>query len=380
MKVLHIITGLNVGGAENMLTKLLEASPDAAREAAVLSLLAPGPLAPRIRACGVRLESLQMQRGMPGPGDALRLARMVREIGPEVLHGWMYHGMLAASFAAFALPGRVPLIWNIRHSLADPARESRSTRLLLRLGAARSRRPDAIVYNADAALAQHSAFGFSAGRARVLPNGFDCQVYRPDPAARQRLGREFGIDPGVLLVGHVARLHPMKDHAMLVEAAALARAQGLDLHLVMIGAGLEDSPLDLRARIARLLPPGRVTLSGARGDISSLMPGFDLLALPSAWGEAFPNVLGEALACGVPAVATDVGDSARIVGDEGRIVAPGDPRAFAAALGELADLGAERRRELGLAGRRRIEQSYSIGAIANAYRQLHTEIAKRGQA
>lgn len=375
MKVLHIITGLNVGGAENMLAKLLEASPNAAQEAVVLSLLEPGALAPRILACGVRLVSLHMRRGLPLPGDALRLARLVREIQPDVLHGWMYHGLLAASFAAFIVGKNAPLIWNIRHSLANPAHESRTTRMLLRLSAAQSKRPDAIVYNSQAALTQHGAFGLHGAKAKVIPNGFDCQLYRPDPEARARLNREFGIAPGALLVGHVARLHPMKDHAMLVEATAMARAKGTDLHLLMIGTGLEDPPTDLRERIARLLPADRVTLTGARNDISRLMPGFDLLALPSAWGEAFPNVLGEALACGVPAVATDVGDSALIVGDQGRIVLPGNAEDFASALVELAELSGEQRREIGLAGRKRIEADYSLDAIAGAYQRLHEGLA-----
>lgn len=375
MRILHVITGLNVGGAETMLAKLIEHSPHAAANTVVLSLLPPGPLAERIRACGVRIETLELSRAMPSPRAVLRLVRLARAIRPDVVHGWMYHGILAATIAHAALGTGAGLIWNVRHSLADPKRESRSTRLLLRLSAALSRRPDAIVYNSHAALREHSAHGYCADRAEVLPNGFDLDRFRPDPAAREWLRALLGIDPRATVVGHVARYHPMKDQTMLVEAVGRARAQGADLHLVMIGAELDDPPAELRRAIDRHVPPSRVSLLGARSDIGALMPGFDLFALSSAWGEGFPNVLGEALACGVPAVATDVGDSVRVVGSDGIVVAPGEAGAFARALNQLAALPPAEREALGQRGAARIHELYAISRIAGLYEDLHRRIA-----
>jgi glycosyltransferase involved in cell wall biosynthesis len=374
LKVLHIITGLNVGGAENMLAKLIEAaSPDISQE--VVSLLEPGPLAERISARNVRVHSVGMKRGLPTPRAAFELTKIVRSVRPDVLHGWMYHGNLAASFARRMAAGNARLLWNVRHSLADPKSETRMTQALLWLSARISGAPDAIIYNSQAALDQHSKHGFSASRALVLPNGFDCDKFRPDPQARKKLEEIFGIEPSRLVVGCIARQHPMKDHANLIEAVSLARRSGLDIHLLMVGAGMKPPPDDLAARISKLLPPDRVTTAEARFDVSDWLAGLDVLAVPSAWGEGFPNVIGEALCSGVPVIATDVGDSRIIVGDAGETVCARDPEAFAEALRRILSGSREDRAALGTQGRRRMIERYSLPSITGEYEKLYRSIS-----
>ncbi|WP_324827742.1 glycosyltransferase [Qipengyuania zhejiangensis] len=375
MKVLHIITGLNVGGAENMLCKLLENGNASDRSAAVLSLLDPGPLAERIRAIGVPIYTLGMKSGLAGPISTIRLARIVNIVSPDVLHGWMYHGNLAATFAHSTVARRLPLIWNVRHSLADPSLETRRTRAILKISAAISRAPSSIIYNSARAADQHEKYGYSPHRRVVIPNGFDFDIFRPNIQARKRMGGEFAIDPGATVVGIVARLHPMKAHAMLVKAVGHARAAGRDLHLVMIGEGISSPPAELAAAIADHLPADRVTLLGARSDIADILPGFDILAVPSGWGEGFPNVIGEALACEVPVVTTDVGDSALIVAENGIVVAPGDADSFAQALVELTDLGPEGRAAMGRAGRNRTRGLYGLAEIADRYERLYEAVS-----
>jgi glycosyltransferase involved in cell wall biosynthesis len=377
MIVLHIITAINVGGAETMLCKYLENKNSEGTKHVVLSLMKPGPKAAGIKALGIPVYTLGMKRWFPGPVEALRLVRLVNIIRPDVLHGWMYHGNLAASFAHFASAFNVPLVWNVRHSLADPKRESWRTRILLKVSAAISRRPSAIIYNSAAAAIQHRDAGYAPEKAVVLPNGFDFDLFRPNGEARKRLNLEYGIDPGAILVGKIARLHPMKDHAMLVEAVALARAQGHDLHLLMMGEGLAKPPDDLQQQIDRLLPANRITLIGGRSDVADLLPGLDILALSSAWGEGFPNVIGESLACQVPVVATDVGDSAAIVADSGIIALPGDTEAFSNALVEMAALGPAGRRSLGFAGRNRAKANYGLAEVSARYDKLHNDLVSQ---
>lgn len=377
MIVLHIITALNVGGAETMLCKYLENHSADGTKHVVLSLMRPGPKAARIKALGIPVYTLGMKHWLPGPLEALRLVRLVNLIRPDLLHGWMYHGNLAASFAHAVLASNLPLVWNVRHSLADPKRENWRTRALLKLSAAISGRPSAIVYNSAVAATQHQHVGYSADNALVLPNGFDFDLFRPNADARKRLNLEFGIDPDAVLVGKIARLHPMKDHAMLVEAVALARARGHDLHLLMVGEGLATPPPDLQDQINRLLPVDRVSVGGARPDVADLLPGLDILAVSSAWGEGFPNVIGEALACQVPVVATDVGDSALIVADSGIVVPPGDAEAFAMALAEIASLGPDGRKSLGSAGRHRGKANYSLKEISKRYDEMHHDLVCR---
>ncbi|MBX7531962.1 glycosyltransferase [Qipengyuania sp. 1XM1-15A] len=377
MKILHVITGLNVGGAENMLAKLIEKDPRPQTQH-VLSLLKPGPLAERITATGATVHTLGMERGLPTIAAARRLTKLVREIGPDVLHGWMYHGNLAVTYAQFANRSAIPTIWNIRHSLEDARRETLRTRALLAISRRLSHRPSAIVYNSAASAAQHEAYGFSAAQRIVIPNGFDCSLFRPDPEASEKVEALFGIPPGRPVMGCIARLHPMKGHANLLAAATIAMQRGSDFHLLMVGHGLAEPPNDLQELIANL-PSGRVTTCDARLDVAEWLPGIDILAVPSGWGEAFPNVIGEALSCGVPVISTDVGDSSAIVGPAGEIVSPEDPETLAGAISRMLELSRDERSRLGLAGRDRVVDNYSLDAITQRYEDLYREVSsKRG--
>lgn len=375
MKVLHVITGLNVGGAENMLAKLIENDP-APHTQHVLSLLEPGPLSDRITSAGANVETLGMKRGFPTIAAARRLARHVKGLSPDVLHGWMYHGNLAVTLAKAMTGLSIPTIWNVRHSLADESKESFRTRALLALSRRLSRRPDAIIYNSRVSAAEHEAFGYSADRRIVIPNGFDCSLFRPSPAARERIEALFGIPAGRPIVGCVARLHPMKGHGTLVSAAVRAFEQGERFHLLLVGHGLEDPPAELRALLAKL-PEDHVTTCGARFDVAQWLPGLDVLAVPSGWGEAFPNIIGEALASGVPVVTTDVGDSRSIVGSAGETVPPDDPEAMANALMALLQMPTAERAGLSAEGRRRIVENYSLDAITDRYRNLYHDLVSR---
>ena len=377
--VQHVTTSLDVGGAQAMLVKLLEANVAKRKCArpAVLSLMRPGTFAPRLRQTGCPTYTLGMSRGLPGPIAALRLLRITAMLRPDILQGWMYHGNLAASVASLAAGRKVPVFWNVRHSLADPMVEKRSSRALFALSARLSRSVQGIIYNSRTAAKEHAAIGFDPSRAIHIPNGFDLSSYRPDPCARGRLRALFALPDGGVTVGMVARNHPMKDHAMLVRAIAHARATGLDLRLLLVGPGMDRPDPALKRLIAECLPAETVTFVGERTDVADWLPGLDLLALSSAWGEAFPNILGEAMACGVPCIATDVGDSAWVVGECGLIVPPRDAVAMGVALERFAELDEGARRNLGAAGRARAVANFDINDIAVQYRRLYASAVQR---
>jgi glycosyltransferase involved in cell wall biosynthesis len=373
----HITTSLDMGGAQTMLVKLLEAGAGKDRCSSVLSLMQPGVLTPLLQEAGCPVYSLGMRRGMIGPLALVRLLRITASVSPDLIQGWMYHGNLAASVAGFIQGANVPVIWNVRHSLTNPAVEKRATRGLLALSARLSGSAAAIIYNSQAAALEHEAIGFAADRATYIPNGFDCERFRPDRSRGAHLRTLFGIEDDALVVAMVARLHPMKDHRTLVDAVAQARATGSKLHLLLVGTGLDNPPASLTKAISELLPPNSVTLVGERTDVADWLPGVDILALSSAWGEAFPNVLGEAMACGIPCVATDVGDCAAILGDTGTIVPPRDATALAAALSHIVALGSNGRERLGHAARTRVSEHFEIGQIALRYRRLYASVLDR---
>ncbi len=370
--VLHMITGLNVGGAETMLARLL-AHP-ALRKGGlnhqVLSLLPPGPLADRLRSAEIPVRSLGMRRSLPGPRDVLRLLRHVRGIRPRIIHGWMYHGNLAATVGQFAAPRPCALMWNIRHSVADLAREPAHSQRIIRMGARLSNRPVSIICNSHAAVDQHAALGYLPERMQVIGNGFDCDRFAPDRALNQKLRAMFRIRAGGIVVAMVARAHPMKSVDVLVNAVILAREMGNDIHLLLVGDRMDEPGPDLR-RLLERIPAGRRTLSGARLDVAAWLPGVDILAMPSSWGEGFPNILGEAMACGIPCVATDVGDAARLIGQTGLVVPVGDAPAMAQALDRLVRLGPSGRELMGSAARKRIRDNYSLQRIATDYADLY---------
>jgi glycosyltransferase involved in cell wall biosynthesis len=375
MRLLHIITGLQTGGAEMMLFKLLDAMHAAGFDAAVLSLMPPGPVGERISILGIPVYSLNVCSGMSSLTEILRMRRLVREIKPDVIQGWMYHGNLAAWFA-HRWVNRAPVVWNIRQSLYEIHHEKRLTRWVIRLGAALSSRVQAIVYNSHTSRPQHEAAGYDRRHALVIPNGFDLDRFKSSPERRLVFRKALKVDADVPLVGMVARWHPMKDHANFLRAAARVLERFKDVHFVLAGRGIDADNAMLMDMIGSLKLADRVHLLGEVSDVAVVMATLDVLVSASS-SEAFSNVLGEGMACGVPCVATDVGDSAKVLDGHGRIVPPHDPAAMAAAVIELLHLDRHRRVELGAAARLHVEENFSISEIADRYAALYEKLANK---
>jgi glycosyltransferase involved in cell wall biosynthesis len=373
VRLVHVITGLHVGGAETMLWRLLPALRSSGFAQEVVSLLDPGPVAARIEALGLRCHALGMRRGVPSAAKALRLARLLRRERPDVVQTWMYHADLLGGAAA-RLAG-APVVWGIHHSTLDARTTRWTTRATVRSCAWLSGAiPARIVCVSRSARALHVAAGYCERKFVVIPNGFDLARFAPDPPARREVRRELGVADGAVLVGLVARVHPQKDHPNLLRAAAILARTRPEVRYVLCGDGTADD----RALLAAIREAGvadRFLLLGRRDDVPRLMGALDVATLPSAFGEAFPLAIGEAMACGVPCAVTDVGDSAELVGDTGRVVPPRDPAALARALGELAEMGPEGRRALGEAARARIEANYSLAQVAARYAEVYRSVA-----
>lgn len=375
-RILHTITGLNVGGAELLMLRLLAAMDRARFEPSVLSLLKPGPVGARAIDLGIPVATVDMTRGLPTPSQALRLWRQAKTAPADIVQGWMYHGSLAGTLAWWRQGRRPRLAWNIRHSLSDLAHEPKLTQVIIRAMINLSRRPDAIIYCSQAARRQHEAAGFAAEKGVLIANGFDTALFRPDAQARRRVGEIIGATADELLLGVVARVDPMKDHANLLRAAALV-GDGVKVRLVFVG---RDATAENTALVTTIQQCGlgeKVSLLGQRDDVPKLMPGLDALVSPSAWGEAFPNAVAEAMASGVPAIVTDVGDSAWIVGDTGLVVPPSNSEALAAALRRFGSLPTDSRRDLAARARARVVNDFSMAQMTRNYEALYERLAER---
>jgi len=384
MRIMHVITGLSTGGAETMLLKLLSAA-SGSMEHAVVSLGDEGTIGPRIAALGVPVHCLGLKRNAPNPFRALSIQSLAQRIDPQLIQGWMYHGNLMASVAALAFRKRaqknmlqekapnvkLPVIWNIRQTVYDLRNERWLTARFIHLGARMSHRPTAIIYNSQTSAGQHEALGYRAEKRVIIPNGFDCQALRPDEAARKAVRTELGIADDTVVIGLVARYHPMKDHAGFLRAAgAVARARP-QTKFVLAGTGVSSKQSELAEAVRQNGLQDHVILLDERSDIPSLNNAFDIACSASAWGEGFSNSIGEAIACGVPCVVTDVGDSAYLVGNTGLVAPPGESQALANAIVQLIGMGRASRWQLGTKARSRIEIEFSLPAIVRRYEDLY---------
>jgi len=370
-KVLHIITDLDVGGAERMLVALIGPLAEAGFDSTVLSLMWGGALAEVLRQQGVAVHELGMRPGLPRPAEFPRLVRMIRDLQPDLVQTWMYHADLLGGAAA-RLAGKMPVVWGLHNTDLDPRRTKRSTRWVVRACATLSHRlPTKIVSCSDAGIGIHVDQGYAKDRIISIPNGFDTTALRSDAVDGPAVRGELGLAEDAVLVGQVARFDPQKDHRNFVQAAGLVVEQRPDIHFALVGKGCERDNAALADWIAATGAAERFHLLGLRSDVHRLLAALDLAVLSSAFGEAFPLVVGEAMCCGVPCVATDVGDSARIIGDTGRIVAARDPVALAGAMLELLELTAAERQALGTAARSRILAEFSLPAVAARYAALY---------
>ena len=314
----------------------------------------------RIRALGLAVEGLGMRPGRPSPLALAALVRLLRRARPDLVQTWMYHSDLLGGAAARLLG--LPVLWGVRHD-ACPG-DKPLTRLTRRACALLSPwLPRQVIFNSESARRSHAAAGYASRKLVVIPNGFDTARFRPDPAARAEVRRELDLPEYAPVVGLVARHHPDKDHATFLAAAAEVRARLPEARFVLCGEGVGwDVPALAAAVDAGGLRPA-TRLLGARTDVERIFAALDLCALSSRT-ESFPNVLGEAMACGVPCVATDCGDVRAILGESGAVVPVADAAALAQAIADQLSLPAEARAEAGVAARRRVEAEFGLTAVA----------------
>jgi glycosyltransferase involved in cell wall biosynthesis len=377
IRVTHVISGLELGGAEMMLYKLLAASDRERFEPNVISLSDLGPLAPRIAHLGVPVSALQMSRGRLQARPLGRLARRLAARRPHVVHTWMYHAdLLGGSMARASCNARV--IWGIRGSV-DPQLSKHSSRMTARACTYASRWvPDRVVSCSERLAEMHIALGYDPARMMVIPNGFDLIRFRPDGGLRERGRRSLGVGARELLVGLVGRYDPQKDHRSFLRAAGELGRMRADVNFVMCGPGVDGDNGELVRLIDESGVAARCQLLGAVEDPRGVLNALDVLVSSSAFGEGFPNVLGEAMACGVPCVSTDVGDAAMILAGTGRVVEVGDWQGLAREVGELLALAPAARAELGRQARARIERDFSLSAVARRFEELYVELCAQG--
>jgi glycosyltransferase involved in cell wall biosynthesis len=372
MLIVHLITDLDVGGAESLLKELVLRSDQNRFRHVVISLQRGGVIVDELKAAGIEVYSLGLKGAATIPLGMVRLIRWLRNLKPDILHCWLYHGCLMGSLGARL--GRVQkVIWGL-HS-ANPALKGYSflTRVVVRLSAKQSSSAAVIVAVSEECWRAHRDLGFLTTRMRVIGNGVDTRRFSPDGSARKSVLVECGFDADSVLIGLFARFSPMKDHATFLHAGRLVLQRWPRVRFLLAGNGVtqDNQPLNQVIRDAGL---GDVTcLLGTRRDMPRLTAALDIACL-SSWSESFGNVIAEAMSCEKPCVVTRVGDLASMVGETGRVVAPRDPTALATALNDLIGMRPEERTALGASARERILSKFSLEATVHAYESVYTEL------
>ena len=372
IRIVHVISALRTGGAEMMLAKLVNGLDRQRFSNVVISLADAGPLKPQIEGLGVPVYSLGMKRGPEDIFALNRLVRLLSELKPTIVQSWLYHADGLSTVAAKL--ARLPvLIWNVRCSDMDLTKYRSLTRCVRWLLACCSGIPDAVIVNSVVGKRQHEQLGYRPKRWEIIPNGFDIERFRPNHETRVACRKSWGVNGDTAVIGLIARVDPMKDHETFFAAAEQTVRARSNVHFVLAGENTQT----LREVVLKKGLMDVVHLLGYRNDMEALLPGIDICCLSSAFGEGFPNVIGEAMACGVPCVSTDVGDVRGIVEETGSIVPIRDADALAKALIDLIDRGPEERERLGRAARQKIETSYSLPTIVEKYAALYVHLARR---
>ena len=360
LTVLHVIPTLRAGGAESMLASLVAAERAQPMSQAVAAFAPGGEFGAKIRAASVPIFDLNCTHLAAMPLAVIRLTRLIKRLQPSAIQSWLYYADLLSLWALEGSGRRsvTRLYWGVRCSDMEPERYRLALRWAISAAAHRAGRPDAVVANSFAGRDVHRRLGYAPRAFPVIPNGIDINRFRPDAAARIENRAHWGIPEGKPLVIHVARVDPMKDHDSLM---AVARALP-DVAFIAVGTGTQS-----------LQAPANLMTLGERNDVAALYSAADFALSTSAFGEGFSNAIAEAMASGVPVVATDVGDARKIVGETGVIVPPREAPALAAAIRSLLSESPGQRTERSAASRQRIERNFSLNRAVATFNSLHRE-------
>ena len=333
MKILHIITGLNKGGAETLLLNLCQF--DKEHEHTIISLSYVKDSQSLSSMHNFSLYSLNFSIGKVRVSGLFKLYKLIKKINPDAIQTWLIHADLIGGLAA-RFAGIKNIFWGVHHTILLQGKVKFSTIFILKCNALLSNFvPKKIIYCAEKSRLIQESIGFNKSKGLVIQNGYNIKNFSQSDVLRNDFRNELGCSDNTFLIGHVGSYHPLKDQSSLIDALAFLNKKGFVYSAVLVGKNLDNNNHDLVSKIRENGLTDHIVLLGERNDIPSVMNGIDLFVL-SSLSEAFPNVLNEAMACGTPCVTTNVGDASLIVDNTGWVVSPKDPEAIANAVFEAA--------------------------------------------
>lgn len=333
MHILHIITGLGNGGAESLLNAMVRS--DTNNTHSIISLYTLGHYGPDLQKDGFHVVALDMPRSKLTIKGLTTLYKEVKKAKADVVQTWMYHANFLGGIVC-KLQRHKHIVWGLHNNDMDRKLSSRSMHLCNSFCAKTSNLiPKQVIHCSASGAELHVDIGYSKKTMRVVPNGYDISQYTPSPEAGAEIRKELGIDENKFVISKVARWHAQKDHENLMLAISTLNADvRANSVVLLVGSGLDQDNPELINMLDEHGISSMTLCLGTRRDIPKVLNASDIHVLSSAFGESFPNVVNEAMACGVPGVVTNVGDSAFIVGDTGWVVEPKQPADFARCITE----------------------------------------------
>jgi len=375
IRVLFLVSSLHQGGTERQLVTLLHGLDRKRFRSIVVTYYPGGAWEERLRQHpGVDLHCLGLKNRFDLAGMIMGLSKIIRRTRPDILYGLLGDACTLALIHGKII-GKSRVIWGLRATNVDFSQYSLISGLVYRLNAYLSTRVDRIIINSWAGSKYHADQGYACNRITVIPNGIDTGYFMPQPDQGADLRRQWQIGPAIPLIGRVGRLDPMKDYATFLKAAKTVAARRPDVRFVIAGDGPDQILNDLKALSCSLGLDGCVLWLGPREDLPAVYSACTLTSSSSSFGEGFPNVVAESLACEVPCVATDVGDSSRVLGPGGMIVPPGNPAALAEAWERIISLSQQQQRHTGKKGREHVIDSFGIQKMVHATEKVFLSVA-----
>lgn len=335
MKIVHIITGLNNGGAEGVLYRLVTNEKE--NEHIVISMMDAGKYGPLLKEKKIKVYFLNLRRGTVTVSALMKLKKILKIEQPDIVQTWMSHADLIGGLIA-RLTGFKNIVWNIRHSKIEHTTSNFKTRAIISLSMFLSNAlPKKIICCSHKTYEDYSNNGYRKDKMEVISNGYDFEQFNQNTKLRALTRKELNISENDILLGMVGRCDPAKNHIGLLEALKLVRKK-IDFKFLLIGRDLNINNELIIKEIEKLNLNDNIILLDQRKDIPAIMNALDLHVLSSSYGEGFPNVVAEAMACGTLCVSTDVGDASVIVDQYGWIVEPNKPELLADAILKAIEL------------------------------------------
>jgi glycosyltransferase involved in cell wall biosynthesis len=373
-RIVILARSLEVGGAETQLTALAMGLPSDRFDVTVACLYARGRYLDVLEAAGIKIVPLKKRGRWDILGFLLGSTKTLKSLQPDVLHSFLTPpNILSALLKNQLAPCK--LVWGLRASNVDMSIYDWTWRLTFHIERLLSGRPDCIVANAESGRAYSMAQGFSSAAMTVIPNGIDTDKFVFNEGAGRSVRNEFGLDLEAPVIGIVARLDPIKDHRTFLQAAAKLSASDPTVRFLCVGSGVTGFESSLKQMAATVGLGEKIIWAGQRHDLPAIYGALDILSLTST-SEGFPNTLAEGMACEVPSIATDVGDTKLLVGDTGLVAPVGDIVGIVHAWQKLISETPAEKRTRQLNCRQRIENKFSLEAMIEAHSRLYEQLCE----